>query len=42
MSWAGHVGGQKIVQGFGGKPKEGDHLKEQGIDGRTGSKWFLG
>jgi hypothetical protein len=24
-----------------GSPKEEDHLKDQGIDGRMGSKWTL-
>jgi hypothetical protein len=25
-----------------GSPKEKDHLKDQGVDGRMGSKWTLG
>jgi hypothetical protein len=32
--------GEKRLQGFGRKAK--DHLKEQGVDGRMGSKWTLG
>jgi hypothetical protein len=32
-----------IVQGFRGKtPKERDHSKDRGVDGRTGSEWILG
>jgi hypothetical protein len=37
-----HGRGEKRVQGFGGKsPKEKDHLEDQGVDGRMGSKWIL-
>jgi hypothetical protein len=25
-----------------GKPKERDHLEDQGVDGRMGSEWILG
>jgi hypothetical protein len=37
-----HGRGEKSVQGFDGKPRREDHLKDQGIDGRMGSKWTLG
>jgi hypothetical protein len=38
-----HGRGEKCVQVFDGKsPKEKDHLKDQGVDGRMGSKWILG
>jgi hypothetical protein len=34
---------EKRVQGFGGKAqRKKDHLEDQGIDGRMGSKWTLG
>jgi hypothetical protein len=34
---------EKRVQGFCWEsPKEKDHLKYQGVDGRMGSKWSLG
>jgi hypothetical protein len=33
-----HGRGEHRVQGFGGK----DHLKDQGVDVRMGSKWTLG
>jgi hypothetical protein len=45
MKWVGHVTHmrEESVQGFGGKsPKERDHLKDLGIDGRMGSEWILG
>jgi hypothetical protein len=44
MRWAGHVTrmGEEIVQGFGGKAKERDHLEDQRVDGRMGSEWILG
>jgi hypothetical protein len=47
MRWAGHVarmgGGEKLLQSFGGKAsKEKNQLKDQGVDGRMGSKWTLG
>jgi hypothetical protein len=33
----------KTCRGFGWEsPKERDHLKDQGVDGRMGSKWILG
>jgi hypothetical protein len=36
MRWAGHVArvGEECVQGFGGKAKRKDFLKDQGVDGR--------
>jgi hypothetical protein len=37
-----HGRGEKSVQGFGGKPEERDHLKDQGVDGRMVSKWTVG
>jgi hypothetical protein len=37
-----HGRGEKRVQGFGWKgPKEKDHLKDQGVDGRVRSKRTL-
>jgi hypothetical protein len=38
-----HGRGEKSVQGFGGEsPKERDHLEDQGVGGKMGSKWILG
>jgi hypothetical protein len=38
-----HGKGKKGVLDFGrGSPKEKEHLKDQGKDGRMGSKWTLG
>jgi hypothetical protein len=46
MRWEGHVarmGGGGACAGFWWEvPKEKDHLKDQGVDGRKGSKWTLG
>jgi hypothetical protein len=47
MRWAGHVArmdeGRNVYRVLVGKPeRKKDHLKEQGIDGRMGSKWTLG
>jgi hypothetical protein len=46
MRWAGHVACMaegEICTGFWWQtPKEKDHLKDQGIAGRMGSKWTLG
>jgi hypothetical protein len=43
---AGHVrrkGEERKCTRFGGKnPKERDHLKDSGVDGRMGSEWILG
>jgi hypothetical protein len=37
-----HGRGEKRVQGFGGKARrKRDHLKDQGVDGRMGSKMDL-
>jgi hypothetical protein len=44
--WAGHVarmGEGDTCTGFWWEgPKEEDHLKDQGVDGRMGLKWALG
>jgi hypothetical protein len=46
MRWAGHVArmgeGRKVYRVLVGKPEGKDHLKDQGVDGRMGSKWTLG
>jgi hypothetical protein len=46
MRWAGHVArmgeGRNVYRGLVGKPEGKDHLKNQGVDGRMGSKWTLG
>jgi hypothetical protein len=46
MRWAGHVArmgeGRNVYKVLVGKPKAGDHLKDQVLDGRMGSKWSLG
>jgi hypothetical protein len=46
MRWTGHVarmgGGRKGYKGLVGKPEGKGHLKDQSVDGRTGSKWTLG
>jgi hypothetical protein len=46
MRWAGRVArmgeGRNVYRVFVGKPKEKDNLKDQGVDGRMGSKWTLG
>jgi hypothetical protein len=40
MRWAGHVArmgvGRKVNRVLVGSPKEKDHLKDQGVDGRMG------
>jgi hypothetical protein len=37
-----HGSGEKRVHGFGGKLRtKKDHLKDQGVDGKTESKWSL-
>jgi hypothetical protein len=42
MRWAGHVarmgGGRNVYRVLVGKSMERDHLKDQGVDGRMGSK----
>jgi hypothetical protein len=46
MGWAGHVarmGRGETCKGFWWEsPKEKDHLEDEGVDGRMGSKWILG
>jgi hypothetical protein len=46
MRWAGHVAhmgeGRKVYRVWWESPKEKDHLEDQGVDGRMGSKWTLG
>jgi hypothetical protein len=43
MRWAGHVArigeGRNEYRILVGKPEGKDHLKDQGVDGRMGSKW---
>jgi hypothetical protein len=45
MRWTGHVArmgeGRKVYRGLVGKNEGKDHLKDQGVDGRMGSKWTL-
>jgi hypothetical protein len=33
---------RKVYRVLVGKPKERDHLENQGVDGRMGSEWILG
>jgi hypothetical protein len=44
--WAGHVarmgGGRNVYRVLVGKPEGKDHLEDQGVDVRMGSKWTLG
>jgi hypothetical protein len=46
MGLAGHVGrmgeGRNVYRVLVGNPEGKDNLKDQGIDGRMGSKWTLG
>jgi hypothetical protein len=46
MRWAGHVARmgecRNVYRVLVGKPEGKDHLKDQGVDGRMGSKWTLG
>jgi hypothetical protein len=46
MRWVGHVAHmgeeRKVYKVLVGNLKEGDHLKDAGIDGRMGSEWILG
>jgi hypothetical protein len=37
-----HARGQKIYKILVENPKEKDHSKDQGVDGRTGSRWIIG
>jgi hypothetical protein len=45
MRWAGHVARmgevRNVYRVLVGKPEEKNHLENQGIDGRMGSKWKL-
>jgi hypothetical protein len=34
--------GRNVYRVLVGKPEGKDHLIDQGVDGRTGSKWTLG
>jgi hypothetical protein len=46
MRWAGHVArmgeGGNVYRVLVGKPEGKNHLKDQGVDGSTRSKWTLG
>jgi hypothetical protein len=46
VRWAGHVArmgeGRNVYRVVVGKPEGKDHWKDQGVDGRMGSKWILG
>jgi hypothetical protein len=46
MRWAGHVErmgqGRNVYRVLVGKPEGKDHLKDEGVDGRMGSKWTWG
>jgi hypothetical protein len=46
MRWAGHVArmgeGRNVYRVLVGKPEGKDHLEDQDVDGRMGSKWTLG
>jgi hypothetical protein len=46
MRWAGHVArmgeGRNVYRVLVGKPDGKHHLKDQGLDGKMGSKWTLG
>jgi hypothetical protein len=46
MRWAGHVArmgeGRNVYRVLVGKPEGRNHLKDQGVDGRMGSRWTLG
>jgi hypothetical protein len=45
MRWAGNVarmgGGRNLYRVLVGKPEGNRHFKDQGVDGRMGSKWNL-
>jgi hypothetical protein len=37
-----HMGGEeRCIQGFGGKPEEGDHLEDPSIDGSLILRWIF-
>jgi hypothetical protein len=46
IGWTGHVAcigqGRNVCRVLVGKPEGKNHLKDQGVDGRMGSKWSLG
>jgi hypothetical protein len=46
MNWMGHVArmeeGRNVYRVLMGKLEGKDHLIDQGVDGRIGSKWTLG
>jgi hypothetical protein len=46
MRWAGHVArmgdGRNVYRVLVGKPQGKNHLEDQGVGGRMGSKWILG
>jgi hypothetical protein len=46
MRWAGHVArmgeGRNVYRVLVGRNERKNHLEDQGIDGRMGSKWTLG
>jgi hypothetical protein len=46
MRWAGHVArmgdGRNVYRVLVGKPEGRNHMKDQGVEGRIGSKWTLG
>jgi hypothetical protein len=46
MRWAGHVASmgeeRNMYMILVGNPEGKDHLKHQGVDGRTGPEWTLG
>jgi hypothetical protein len=46
MRWAGHMAcmieGRNVYRILMGKPEGKNHLQDQGVDGRIGSKWTLG
>jgi hypothetical protein len=46
MRWAEHVArmgeGRKVYRVLWESPKKKEHFKDQGVDGRMGSKWTLG
>jgi hypothetical protein len=45
MRWAGHVArrgeGRNVYRVLVGKPDGKDHLEDQAVNGRMGSKWTL-